>query len=282
MVKCADDKTIPMSLLPRETDDPAGQPDEPAAGSSIAGDDVQMWDVWTHGTLGVQLPQLQKENSRPSRVRSPDLHDDHAFTSSFSRSCLRLAVAPRRSMLRTPFNSVFNRASSSCTSLSTSSALPIISSPSMTCSRVPILIFIPFGIRISMSLAFIGSPRHPLSHTSQSRTTCTDDMSVEFINTAANLKRIMYPTGIAKRRRTQMTVSATQRARSYFRACETSDGTPWIICEPQGKVEIAALRGGFIGFDLKPGTSLQEAEKLAELLRGKFTEVSVTTFNNGR
>lgn len=76
-----------------------------------------------------------------------------------------------------------------------------------------------------------------------------------------------------------MSQAATQRAKSHFRACEEADGTPWIICEPQGKIEIAALRGGFIGFDLKPGTSLQEAEKLAALLRDTITNVAVTTFN---
>jgi hypothetical protein len=78
-----------------------------------------------------------------------------------------------------------------------------------------------------------------------------------------------------------MTQAKTERADSYFRACESADGTPWIICEPQGKTEIAALNDGFIGFGLRPGTSLQEAGKLAELLRGQITDVSVTTFNDG-
>ncbi len=79
-----------------------------------------------------------------------------------------------------------------------------------------------------------------------------------------------------------MTQAKTERAKSYFRACESGDGTPWIICEPQGQNEIRALSGGFVGFDLEPGTSLQEAQRLAELLRGKITDVSVTTFTTGR
>jgi hypothetical protein len=79
-----------------------------------------------------------------------------------------------------------------------------------------------------------------------------------------------------------MTQAKTEHAVSYFRACEGADGTPWIICEPQGDTKIAALSEGFIGFELRPGMSLREAEKLAELLRGEITNVSVTTFNKGR
>ncbi len=79
-----------------------------------------------------------------------------------------------------------------------------------------------------------------------------------------------------------MTQAKTERARSYFRACESGDGTPWIICEPQGPDEILALSGGFVGFGLEPGTSLEEAKKLAALLRDKITDVSVTTFTPGR
>ncbi len=75
-----------------------------------------------------------------------------------------------------------------------------------------------------------------------------------------------------------MSDAQTQREKSYFRAVEYGDGTPWIICEPQGP-EIPALSGGFIGFDLEPGTSLQEADRIAAMLRNKVTHVSVTLFN---
>ncbi|HKW34444.1 MAG TPA: hypothetical protein VJN92_15645 [Candidatus Acidoferrum sp.] len=74
-----------------------------------------------------------------------------------------------------------------------------------------------------------------------------------------------------------MDKASTWRSKSYFRAVEGSDGTPWIICEPQGP-KIPALSDGFIGFDLTQGTSLKEAEALADMLRRMVTDVSVTTF----
>jgi len=74
-----------------------------------------------------------------------------------------------------------------------------------------------------------------------------------------------------------MEKASTARSKSYFRAVEHSDGAPWIICEPQGP-QIPALSNGFIGFDLRPGTSLREAEALADMLRRMVTDVSVTTF----
>ena len=79
-----------------------------------------------------------------------------------------------------------------------------------------------------------------------------------------------------------MTEAKTERAKSYFRACEggSRNETPWIICEPQGDNKTEGLSDSFIGFGLAPGTSLQEAEQLAELLRNKITDVSVTTFTS--
>ncbi|HEV1993517.1 MAG TPA: hypothetical protein VGR03_04220 [Candidatus Acidoferrum sp.] len=79
-----------------------------------------------------------------------------------------------------------------------------------------------------------------------------------------------------------MTQAKTERAKSYFRAVEYGDGTPWIICEPQGSNKLEALRDGFIGFDLRPGTSLKEASRIAELLRETVTDVSVTVFERER
>ena len=96
----------------------------------------------------------------------------------------------------------------------------------------------------------------------------------------ANLKRTEYPAGVAKEAPLNDEAKA-ERAESYFKACEHGDGTPWIVCSPQGKTKIGVLNDGFIGFELRPGTSLQEAGKLAELLRGKITDVSVTTFERG-
>ncbi len=75
-----------------------------------------------------------------------------------------------------------------------------------------------------------------------------------------------------------MSDAHTEREKSYFRAVEYGDGTPWIICEPQGP-EIPALSGGFIGLDLEPGTSLEDAGRIAAMLRSKVTHVSVTLFD---
>jgi hypothetical protein len=64
-----------------------------------------------------------------------------------------------------------------------------------------------------------------------------------------------------------------------FAVKEFADGTPWIVLERRGH-GLDIIGDGFIGFDLREGTSLQEAEKLAEFLRQNIRSVSYTSFSN--
>ena len=74
-----------------------------------------------------------------------------------------------------------------------------------------------------------------------------------------------------------MTESNTDRAQYVFAVKEFGDGTPWIMLERSGK-GLAILGDGFIGFDLKEGTSLREAEKIAQFLRENVRDISYTEF----
>ena len=74
-----------------------------------------------------------------------------------------------------------------------------------------------------------------------------------------------------------MVQSNTDRARYVFAVKEFGDGTPWIVLERSGK-GLAVLGDGFMGFELKEGISLKDAEKLAELLRDGIATVSYTSF----
>ncbi len=74
-----------------------------------------------------------------------------------------------------------------------------------------------------------------------------------------------------------MTRSTTQRARYVFAVKEFGDGTPWIVLERSGK-GLDVLENGVFGFELKEGTSLQEAETLARLIDRSVTNVSYTSF----
>jgi hypothetical protein len=90
---------------------------------------------------------------------------------------------------------------------------------------------------------------------------------------ARNILRI---TGLSSKE-AGVTQSKTERARYVFAVKEFADGTPWIMLEQSGE-GLDVIGDGFMGFDLKEGTSLKEAEKLAELLRQGITTVSYTSF----
>lgn len=67
----------------------------------------------------------------------------------------------------------------------------------------------------------------------------------------------------------------TERNEYHFAVKEFNDGTPWIAFEPlQGN--LAILKGGMLGFDLREGTTLEEAHQLASLLHEKVNGVSFT------
>ncbi len=72
-----------------------------------------------------------------------------------------------------------------------------------------------------------------------------------------------------------MVKSKTERAEYLFAVKEFSDGTPWIMLERRGE-GLGVLGEGFLGFDLIEGTSLREAEKIAERLRQSVRSVSYT------
>ena len=74
-----------------------------------------------------------------------------------------------------------------------------------------------------------------------------------------------------------MSESDTERAHYMFTVKEFGDGTPWIMLEQSGK-GLASFRDGFVGFDLKEGISLREAERLAQLLTDSISAISYTTF----
>jgi hypothetical protein len=74
-----------------------------------------------------------------------------------------------------------------------------------------------------------------------------------------------------------LTGSKTERTQYDFTLKEFSDGTPWIMMEKIGP-GLEVLRNGFVGFDLKAGTSLEEATHLAALLRRSISTVSYTSF----
>jgi hypothetical protein len=74
-----------------------------------------------------------------------------------------------------------------------------------------------------------------------------------------------------------MVQSKTDRARYVFSVKEFGDGTPWIVLERSGK-GLAVLGDGLMGFELKEGISLKEAEKFAQLLRDGIATVSYTSF----
>jgi hypothetical protein len=74
-----------------------------------------------------------------------------------------------------------------------------------------------------------------------------------------------------------MTESRTDRAPYVFAVKEFGDGTPWIMLE-RSENALDVLGDGFLGFDLKEGTSLQEAEKIARFLRQNIRSISYTDF----
>jgi len=74
-----------------------------------------------------------------------------------------------------------------------------------------------------------------------------------------------------------MTQSKTERVRYVFAVKEFGDGTPWIMLERSGK-GLEVLGNGFIGLELTEGTSLQEAEALAAMLRRSVSTVAYTNF----
>jgi len=74
-----------------------------------------------------------------------------------------------------------------------------------------------------------------------------------------------------------MTQSKTERASYVFAVKEFGDGKPWIMLERSGK-GLEVVGNGFVGLELREGITLEEAERLAEMLRESVSAVSYTSF----
>jgi hypothetical protein len=70
----------------------------------------------------------------------------------------------------------------------------------------------------------------------------------------------------------------TQRGRYQFRVTNYADTTPWITADPlEQEDKLDMLRSGFIGFDLTPGTTQEQAERIAEYLNNHIEYITYTS-----
>jgi len=69
-------------------------------------------------------------------------------------------------------------------------------------------------------------------------------------------------------------MSNTESVEYRFTVKETSSGEPWLMLEPMTK-NLQAFSGGFLGLRLRPGTTYEEARRLATTLD---TEIQSVTF----
>jgi hypothetical protein len=69
----------------------------------------------------------------------------------------------------------------------------------------------------------------------------------------------------------------TERGRYQFRVTNYPDKTPWIMTDPLEKKDcLRVLGNGFIHFDLKPGTTQEEAERIAGFLEDHIEYIAYT------
>jgi hypothetical protein len=77
-----------------------------------------------------------------------------------------------------------------------------------------------------------------------------------------------------------MSVQAkTEYARFVFAVKEfgDEDHTPWIMCEPYDG-GLKTLGDGFLGFRLREGTDIKQAEEIAKYLNDRIDAISFTKF----
>lgn len=74
-----------------------------------------------------------------------------------------------------------------------------------------------------------------------------------------------------------MSEARTDRAHYRFTVKEYAGGTPWIMLELQREPDLPVLKDGFLGLDLRPGTSYEEAKRIADLLNDNIESVAATT-----
>jgi hypothetical protein len=63
------------------------------------------------------------------------------------------------------------------------------------------------------------------------------------------------------------------KANCSFHTSDNEDGTFWICADPQGATLKLGGRAVDVGLDLKPGTSMKEADDLAATLREFVAQV---------
>lgn len=65
----------------------------------------------------------------------------------------------------------------------------------------------------------------------------------------------------------------TYRARYQFRVTYYPDGTPWITIDAL-EAGLPCFKKGSLGYDLKPDTTIAEAQALVEMLNEKIVTLS--------
>ena len=68
----------------------------------------------------------------------------------------------------------------------------------------------------------------------------------------------------------------TKRATPHFRVGEFADGQPFIVLEAVSGDELNLFRNKSIGFDLRRGTTYEEAQAVARHLQDWITHISET------
>ena len=67
----------------------------------------------------------------------------------------------------------------------------------------------------------------------------------------------------------------TKRAKFVFKTKESAGRVPIIVLEPL-RESFDVLAGGFLGFDLPEGTTINQAEEIAAYLNEKIDSISYT------
>jgi len=73
------------------------------------------------------------------------------------------------------------------------------------------------------------------------------------------------------------TKAKTDYSKFTFTVKEDAEGIPWIMCEPY-QPGLPGIGDGFLGFRLRDGIEIREAEKIAEYLRDRIEGISHTQF----
>jgi hypothetical protein len=68
----------------------------------------------------------------------------------------------------------------------------------------------------------------------------------------------------------------TRRVTAQFRVGEFADGQPFIVLEPLDGDELNLFRNKSIGFDLRRGTTYEEAQEIVRFLQDRITHISET------